>query len=59
MACFCVLGEGEAAFPNGGRETKVGEGGSDDVEGGSGGGGEEGEDFGHFKEGTGPCLSET
>ena len=56
VAGFGVLGEGEAAFGDGGGEAVVWEGGSDDVEGGSGGRGEEREDFGDFEEGTGPWF---
>lgn len=56
VACFGVLGQGEAAFGDGGGETEVGKGRGDDVEGGGGGRGEEGEDFGHFEEGAGPCY---
>ena len=56
VACFGVLGEAEA-FPLGaGGEAEVGDGGRDDVEGGSVfvAGGKEGEEFGHFEKAAGP-----
>lgn len=59
VTCFGVLGECETAGVDAGGETEVGEGGGDDVEGGGRGGGwggEEGEDFGDFEEGTGPFF---